>query len=116
MSQSKIHDITGAEIVPNSLIVYATALGSSTYLYWGRVTAVKPSGAITFQGIKGWGRVNGPRLRDSLTTLHSPKKTVVIPWSRPIPDHVRRLLDPNGEYAAALGQVVPPSTTVGLVG
>ncbi len=116
MSQARIRDITGAEIVPNSLIVYAAAMGSSTYLYWGRVTAVKPSGAITFQGIERWGGVNGPILRDRLTTMHSPEKTVVISWSRSIPDHVRRLLDPNGEYAAALGQVAPPPTTGGLVG
>lgn len=116
MSQRRVHDITGAEIVPHCLIVYAAAMGSSTYLYWGRVTAIKPNGGITFQGIERWGGVNGPILRERLTTMHSPEKTVVIPWSRQMPEHVRRLLDPNGEHAAALGQVAPTSTTGGLVG
>lgn len=116
MSLRKVYDVTGDEITPHCLIVYAAALGSSTYLYWGRVTAVKPNGSLTFQGIERWGGVNGPILRERLTSMHSPEKTVVIPWSRTLPEHVRRLLDPTGEHAAALGQVAPPPTTGGLVG
>lgn len=115
MTQPQLpRDITGTAITPHCLIVYAAAMGSSTYLFWGRVTAVKLEGAITFQGIERWG--GGPRLRERLTALHSPEKVVVIPWSRTIPDNVRRLLDPTGEHATALGQAPPPSTVNGLVG
>lgn len=114
MTTQPVHDITGAEIRPGCLILYAAVSASSSYLYWGRVTGVKPGGTITFQGLDRWGT---PKLlRDRLSTLHSPDKVVVLSWSRPIPDDIRRALDPEGKFAASLNQAAPEPVTGGLVG
>ena len=85
-------------------------------MQWGRVEEIKPNGGICFQGIERWGGVNGPRLRERLTTMHSPDKTVVISWSHSIPANIRQLLDPQGEHAAALSQSAPQPVGGGLVG
>lgn len=116
MSKPHPTDITGTPIVPHALFVYATSLSSTVYMQWGRVEEIKPNGGVCFRGIERWGRSGAPELRERLTTMHSPEKTVVISWSHTIPDNIRRLLDPEGVHAAALDQVPPSRTANAIVG
>jgi hypothetical protein len=108
-----LRDVMGTQIVPHCLIVYALSFGSSVRLHWGRVERTTSKGAVTFQTYERWG--TPPKLRDRLTTLHSPENTIVVPWSQAVPDVVRRVLDPEGEHARALNQEPPPPTTGGIV-
>lgn len=112
-------DIAGNEIKPGSLIVYATTVGDSAALLWGRVERIKtvPSKyshagqprpdeeRITVRGIERWGPGGRPALRDRLTTLSAAERIVVIPWNSRIPDNIRQLLDPDGAFARNTGIV-----------
>ena len=101
-------DIAGNEIREGSLIVYATSVGDSPALLWGRVVRTKPvsgrvhstsvENRITIQGLDRWWAPASMQLRDRLTTLSYPSRIVVISWAGPIPQEIRRLLDPDGSY------------------
>lgn len=109
MSNVILRDISGQPIRPHALFLYAAAMASSTYLYWGRVVAIKGT-SITFQGIERWGGRNGPQLRERLSSMQSPEKVIVLSWSHPMPPNIRSLLDPIGEHAAALGETYVPTS------
>ena len=106
-----IHDMAGKEIKPGVLIVYACSTNGSPNLAWGRVERVKYTKprsplffgetAITFRGIDRWGgdRLQ-PRLRKTLGTLRNYIHIMVIPWNSQVPEAIRNLLDPDGEFSS----------------
>ena len=110
------YDICGQPILPHSLFLYSASQASSNYLFWGRV--VRTSGqSVTFQGIDNWHWEDGrltPRPRPKLTTMSSPEKIIVLPWSHPVPPNIRHLLDPAGDHARALALTQDHGTATGI--